>query len=76
METLSRLLINMCVVLLLLLLALGLAVAFNYADAVTKSIIYFEDPRSGKLPPGNRMAGLPSSASPASATAPSTTMTT
>jgi hypothetical protein len=49
--------------------SLGRAAAFNYADAVAKSIIYFEDPRSGKLPPGNRMAGLPSSASPASATA-------
>ena len=40
----------------LLLLAPGLAAAFNYADALAKSIIFFEGQRSGKLPPGNRMA--------------------
>uniref|UniRef100_A0ACD6AAI0 Uncharacterized protein n=1 Tax=Avena sativa TaxID=4498 RepID=A0ACD6AAI0_AVESA len=39
----------------LLLLAPRLAVAFNYADALAKSIIFFEGQRSGKLPPGNRM---------------------
>ena len=52
----SRLL-SVCavVLLLLLLLAPGLAAAFNYADALAKSIIYFEGQRSGKLPPGNRM---------------------
>jgi hypothetical protein len=53
MEPRSRLL-SLCAV-LLLLLAPGLAAAFNYADALTKSIIYFEGQRSGKLPPGNRM---------------------
>ncbi|KAL6658781.1 hypothetical protein ACP70R_002821 [Stipagrostis hirtigluma subsp. patula] len=31
------------------------AAAFNYADALAKSIIFFEGQRSGKLPPGNRM---------------------
>jgi hypothetical protein len=57
METQSRLLVSLCAaVLLLLLLAPGLAAAFNYADALAKSIIYFEGQRSGKLPPGNRMA--------------------
>ncbi|OEL20365.1 Endoglucanase 19 [Dichanthelium oligosanthes] len=40
----------------LLLLAPTLAAAFNYADALAKSIIFFEGQRSGKLPPGNRMA--------------------
>ncbi|KAE8767712.1 cellulase [Hordeum vulgare] len=42
-------------VLHLLLFAPSLAVAFNYADALAKSIIFFEGQRSGKLPPGNRM---------------------
>uniref|UniRef100_A0A0D9X3T7 Endoglucanase n=1 Tax=Leersia perrieri TaxID=77586 RepID=A0A0D9X3T7_9ORYZ len=42
-------------VLHLLLLAPGFATAFNYADALSKSIIFFEGQRSGKLPPGNRM---------------------
>lgn len=57
METQSRLLVSLCAaVLLLLLLAPGLAAAFNYADALAKSIIYFEGQRSGKLPPSNRMA--------------------
>ena len=50
----SRLL-SLSAVLLLLLLAPDLAAAFNYADALAKSIIYFEGQRSGKLPPGNRM---------------------
>ncbi|XP_062196090.1 endoglucanase 19-like [Phragmites australis] len=39
----------------LLLFAPSLAAAFNYADALAKSIIFFEGQRSGKLPPGNRM---------------------
>jgi hypothetical protein len=43
------------VVLHLLLVAPSLAAAFNYADALAKSIIFFEGQRSGKLPPGNRM---------------------
>ncbi|KAM3211479.1 hypothetical protein ACQJBY_064938 [Aegilops geniculata] len=42
-------------VLHLLLLAPSMAAAFNYADALAKSIIFFEGQRSGKLPPGNRM---------------------
>uniref|UniRef100_A0A0E0LQL6 Endoglucanase n=1 Tax=Oryza punctata TaxID=4537 RepID=A0A0E0LQL6_ORYPU len=42
-------------VLHLLLLAPRSAMAFNYADALAKSIIFFEGQRSGKLPPGNRM---------------------
>ncbi|KAM3191171.1 hypothetical protein ACQJBY_068853 [Aegilops geniculata] len=42
-------------VLHLLLFAPGMATAFNYADALAKSIIFFEGQRSGKLPPGNRM---------------------
>ncbi|XP_037456659.1 endoglucanase 19-like [Triticum dicoccoides] len=42
-------------VLHLLLFAPGMAAAFNYADALAKSIIFFEGQRSGKLPPGNRM---------------------
>ncbi|KAL6857161.1 hypothetical protein ACP4OV_018543 [Aristida adscensionis] len=37
------------------LLAPSLAAAFNYADALAKSIIFFEGQRSGKLPAGNRM---------------------
>ncbi|CAL4933757.1 unnamed protein product [Urochloa decumbens] len=40
----------------LLLLAPTPASAFNYADALAKSIIFFEGQRSGKLPPGNRMS--------------------
>ncbi|KAK3122567.1 hypothetical protein QOZ80_8AG0615350 [Eleusine coracana subsp. coracana] len=40
---------------LLLLMVPSLAAAFNYADALAKSIIFFEGQRSGKLPPGNRM---------------------
>ena len=42
-------------VLHLLLFAPGMAAEFNYADALAKSIIFFEGQRSGKLPPGNRM---------------------
>nr|CAB3479753.1 unnamed protein product [Digitaria exilis] len=39
----------------LILLAPRLAAAFNYADALSKSILFFEGQRSGKLPPNNRM---------------------
>jgi hypothetical protein len=42
--------------LLLLVAPPAPAAAFNYADALAKSIIFFEGQRSGKLPPGNRMA--------------------
>ncbi|KAJ1266948.1 hypothetical protein BS78_07G018900 [Paspalum vaginatum] len=40
---------------LLLFAPAGPAAGFDYADALAKSIIYFEGQRSGKLPPGNRM---------------------
>ncbi|KAK3120866.1 hypothetical protein QOZ80_8BG0642860 [Eleusine coracana subsp. coracana] len=40
---------------LLVLMVPSLTAAFNYADALAKSIIFFEGQRSGKLPPGNRM---------------------
>ncbi|TVU43645.1 hypothetical protein EJB05_10131, partial [Eragrostis curvula] len=40
----------------LLVLGPSMAAAFNYADALAKSIIFFEGQRSGKLPPGNRMS--------------------
>ena len=32
------------------------AAAFNYADALDKAILFFEAQRSGKLPPGQRVA--------------------
>lgn len=32
------------------------AVGFNYADALEKSILFFEGQRSGKLPPGQRLS--------------------
>ena len=32
------------------------ATAFNYADALDKAILFFEAQRSGKLPPGQRVA--------------------
>uniref|UniRef100_A0A0D3GVR1 Endoglucanase n=1 Tax=Oryza barthii TaxID=65489 RepID=A0A0D3GVR1_9ORYZ len=47
--------LRLLVVLHLLLLVPSSAMAFNYADALAKSIIFFEGQRSGKLPPGNRM---------------------
>jgi hypothetical protein len=55
MESRSSSLVAAVAVLQLLLLAPSLAAAFNYADALSKSLIFFEGQRSGKLPPGNRM---------------------
>jgi hypothetical protein len=55
MESRSSSLAATVAVLHLLLFAPSLAAAFNYADALAKSIIFFEGQRSGKLPPGNRM---------------------
>ncbi|PAN03746.1 hypothetical protein PAHAL_1G018800 [Panicum hallii] len=45
------------VVVFLFLMAGGNAVAaFNYADALDKALLFFEAQRSGKLPPGQRVA--------------------
>lgn len=42
---------GLCVVLLLL----QSAASFDYGDALTKSLLYFEAQRSGKLPPHQRV---------------------
>lgn len=44
----------LCFGLFLLVLQKGFA-SFDYVDALTKSILYFEAQRSGKLPPDQRV---------------------
>jgi len=45
---------SICIVLFVLSMARG-AVSRNYGDALTKSLLYFEAQRSGKLPSNQRV---------------------
>ncbi|KAL6629744.1 hypothetical protein ACP70R_029509 [Stipagrostis hirtigluma subsp. patula] len=57
MATMVRSLAVAAVVAVLFLAASGgPAAAFNYADALDKALLFFEAQRSGKLPPGQRVA--------------------
>uniref|UniRef100_A0ACD5YJ75 Uncharacterized protein n=1 Tax=Avena sativa TaxID=4498 RepID=A0ACD5YJ75_AVESA len=52
----AHLFVSIAVAALCLNAGVRTAAAFNYADALDKAILFFEAQRSGKLPPGQRVA--------------------